>query len=413
MTSERTDLGTALWRYFADPAFRADHGGDVLARLAPEAPVLRRQRFFVVSGFDAVRRLAHHPDVRMALPDFPADVAARSPRFVAFFSRSLSFRDNADHGRLRAALAPAFVPAGLERVRTDVRTIVEDLLDTVTDGGDLVARLADPLPVHVTGRLLGVPRAQWPDLQAAGRGLLGVLKGAFPGTGAQPDPAWDDRGLEQLRDTARRILRGPADDAPVAVALAEAVARGEVAEDEAVDLVLLLLMTGVDTVTAAVTNAVHQLLDRPTELERLAAGAVDAGDLFDEAVRLLTPSPFGSRRVAADLRIPTQTGPVELRRDDAVLLCFAGANLDARRFPEPLAWRPGRRGATGLVYGHGTYHCLGAALARVQGQELLHALAERGVSRLDDGPVPWRAEISFRSPAVLPVRVGRRWRAVA
>ena len=96
-----------------------------------------------------------------------------------------------------------------------------------------------------------------------------------------------------------------------------------------------------------------------------------------------------------------------MRPGDAVLLCYAGANRDPGHFADPVSWRPDRRPAGGLGFGYGTYHCVGSALAGVQATATLEALADLDIARDPAaGPLRWREELSFRSPAELRVRVG-------
>ena len=393
------DLRSNTHRYFADAEFRVQHGREVLRRLPIEAPLLRFDRFWIASGFEQVRRLATRPELRMPAADFPAAVRDRHPGFVDFFASSLSFADRPDHARLRRVLTPHLTPAALDLLGPRIREIVAGLLPTDRTEFDLVDVVCRPLPVFVTALMLGVPDVEWAWLLRRSEGLLTVLKGSFPGTEKTRSAELTNGEFDELSEFALGVARG-ARGGLLGDAISTGLANGGLDETEAVNLVLLLFMTGVDTVTTALANAVHVLLDQPAGLAGIADGTADPALLFGEATRLITPSPFASRTVVADVEVGGET----FHRGDAVLLCYGAANLDPVRFPQPDAFRPDRRPAGTLTFGYGTYHCIGSALAGVEANAALTELAARGVTR-GESPWAWRRDLTFQGPDVLPVRL--------
>lgn len=90
-----------------------------------------------------------------------------------------------------------------------------------------------------------------------------------------------------------------------------------------------------------------------------------------------------------------------------MLLAFAAANLDPRRFEAPLEFRWDRTQNASMSFGHGAYFCLGAGLGSLQSELLLARLAQDGIALAQPADsLPWRSELTFNSPAVLPVRLG-------
>lgn len=401
-TADRSSLHQRAWSYFATDQIRGPLARALFADLSEQSPVLQLDRFWIVSSADVIRRIAVNPNFIMPQPTFPAPTLSAYPRFVEFFGRTLSFREGADHRRLRSVLAPTFATRAVNGVAAEVAAIVEELLDSVTGQGeiDLVERVTDVLPMRVTARALGVPESEWAWLEQAGRGMLAVIGSSFPGVGTTAQPLSND-GFAQLREYAERLVLQPSRPGTLADDVYAAVRAGQLDTQEAVDLALLLFMTGIDTVSAAIANCVNAILDRPATMEAVERGELGVADVFAEATRLDTPLPFVVRAVTTDVELMPG---VALAPGDAVMLCLGGANLDVARFIDPLAWLPGQRPAS-LTFGHGIHHCVGAALATVQAQALVSALLGRGISR-GAGDAVWRSDLSFHAVRRLPVRIG-------
>ncbi|MFF9852905.1 cytochrome P450 [Streptomyces litmocidini] len=395
-----------VWRWFAMRENCAEDNTDLFAALAVESPVVHFPGLWVVSRHDLVTKLSNHPALTMVSPDFPAEIREGNPEFTAFFSRSMSVRAPEDHRRLRGVLAREFSARNIERLRERIDTIVDGLIVPRAHGApfDFVAEVAVPLPSLVTAALLGLPEQDWPQVTRWARGLLAQLGKSFPGVVQTADPI-SVTGFQELRAYVSDIVdarHGGGED--VISRLNQAAASGQMSRDEVIDMVLLLFMTGVDTVTSGLTNTLACLLTRPDDWQRVVDDPRRwAGVAWAESLRLLTPVTFGARMAAEDTRV----GPLHFRAGEVVLLSFAAANLDPRRFEDPLAFRWDRNQSASLAFGHGAYFCLGAGLGGLQAEATLSRLARTGVElatpvdRLD-----WRAELTFNSPAELPVRVG-------
>ncbi|MEV7022443.1 cytochrome P450 [Kitasatospora sp. NPDC093558] len=396
-----------VWRWFALRENCAEDNTDLFARLVTESPVVHMPGLWVVSRHDLVTKLSNHPAFTMVNPEFPAEIRADNPEFTEFFGRSMSVRAPEDHRRLRGVLAREFTGRAVERLRERVTGIVDGLLAPLRDGApfDFVTEIAVPLPSLVTAALLDLPEEDWPQIGRWARGLLAQLGKSFPGSAQTTAPISVD-GFRALRAYVADVVdarHGGGED--VVSRLNRAADAGQMSRDEVIDMVLLLFMTGVDTVTSGLTNALTCLLDRPADWQRVQDDPARwAGAAWAESIRLLTPVTFGARVAAEE----AECGPLRFAAGDVVLLSFAAANLDPRRFEDPLAFRWDRNQSASLSFGHGAYFCLGAGLGGLQAELALSRIAEIGIAPavpLDS--LPWRSELTFNSPAELPVRLGR------
>jgi cytochrome P450 len=302
----------------------------------------------------------------------------RAPAFTELLrgdllSRSMIGADAPEHTRLRRLVSKAFTARRVEALRPRVEEITDGLLDRITPQGraDLIAEFALPLPITVIGELLGVPEADRARFRRWTDEML--------------DQPLDRRFDEERIMAARRRLRGyvidlvaakresPAED--LLTGLIETSDEGErLDEQELLAMTFLLLVAGYVTTVNLIGNGTVALLRAPEQLERLRAdpslipGAVEEFLRFDGPV-----NPGVTRYATEDLEI----AGVRIARGDVVLLATAAADRDPARFPDPdrLDVAAAERGHLG--FGHGIHYCLGAPLARLEGQVAFAALLAR------------------------------------
>lgn len=393
------DVARQVWRRFSGRESSAVDNSDMFAQLVAEAPVLKLAGMHLVSHYDLLTRISGHPAFGMAPAEFPEQVRDKNPGFVDFFANSLSVLPADDHRRLRSILTKEFSHRSVQRLRGRISDIVDDLLEKPLADGEceFVSQLAVPLPVLVTAAMLGFPEEEWPQVAEWGEGLIAQINQSFPTGGARnfdPISAPEfDRLRDYVQDTLRQRADGEGDD--LITRLYRAVPAGRASLDEVVNLVLLLFMTGVDTVTGALSNAVLGMLRRPDAWRALVEDPTLAQTAFTEATRLTTPVSFGARIVLQDVEL----GGVSFTAGETVLLAFAGGNRDPRQFDEPNQFRWDRPPNSNVSFGHGAYYCIGAMLGTVESEIVLRALARHGAA-LAPGPdaVSWRGELAFNSP---------------
>lgn len=375
----------------------------LFAQAASDGLLLRRGRLVAVYGPDEIRAILASDAVQMPIPQFPEAVRDAVPSFVDLFSEALPFREPAAHARLRSILLAPFSPRNVRSLGAQIEGLAAELVDAAATGDtvDLVSAVAGPLPTRVIATLIGAPRPLWDALDRAGHAMLARLTTTYLGEGGASAPPIDEGGFSQVCTLLRDILS--ASTLPVhsvGASLHVAVAAGDATAREALGLLVLLYMTGIDTVAAAVATAALTLLEYPDWAAKIARDPRSVGPFVDEVLRLDPPLPYSIRAVRSEAEV----AGIRLSPGDRVVLCQASAGLDPRRFPDPLAFLPGER-APALSFGHGLHRCLGAALARQQVAAVVVRLAALGVSAAFDD-LTWATLPSIHTPIALPVRIG-------
>lgn len=363
--------------------------------------------------------LTRHHDVKLVLgdPRFSADrigpfLSGLSPerreryrRLGSSLSHWVVFNDPPRHGRLRSLQSPAFAPPRMAEARPLVERIVEDLLDRIEGKQriDFVAEVAYPLPVLVIALLLGVPTEDidrfrvWSDEMAL---FIGSATGA-------PDK-WDraQAGLAAMEDYFVRLVekrRGdPRND--LLTALIHAEEDGDrLSREELLTNALGLLFAGHETTTNLLGNGLLSLLRAPDRIDWLREDPERVADALEELLRYDGP-------VGAIVRVAREEVELEGRRilpGRRVFAMINAANRDPLRFPEPDRLDLARRPNPHLAFGHGIHYCLGAPLARLEGEILFRALLRRFPRiALADGPLEWRDSLVLRGLKSLPILPG-------
>lgn len=315
---------------------------------------------------------------------------------------SLLALDPPDHTRLRRLAQPAFAPRRLEQFRGSARTVTARLLDAAAARGtfDLTADLAAPLPISVIAELLAIPDVDTPRFARWGRALGAALDGvrSVRHAHALARATADLRAL--FADLVERRRAAPGED--VVSQLVQALDEGTLTLDELVSLAQLLLVAGFETTTNLIGNAVRALHATGT-WDDLVADPGRAAGTVEETLRFDPPVQLTARFAHADVEI----GGRALRRDSGVLVLLAAAGRDPAAHPDPDRFDIGREQATAhLAFSGGPHYCLGAALARMEGEVALEMLAQRMPRLRPAGRIVPRAATILRGPRRFPVRAG-------
>jgi cytochrome P450 len=314
---------------------------------------------------------------------------------------SLLTIDPPDHTRLRRLAQPAFAPRRLAHYREVAEQVTGELLDAALDRGgpfDLVAELASPLPIKVISALLDVP-----DVDSARFARWGLALGSSLDGVRSPSHVRElTRATDDLRALFGQLLEQrrahPGED--VISTLAGAVDGGTATPDEVLALAQLLLVAGFETTTNLIGNAVQAMHRTPGQWAALAADPSLAATAVEETLRYDPPVQLTARFAHEDVEI----GDLRLRRDSGVLVLMASANRDPEVHPDPDRFDLHReQAAPHLAFSGGAHYCLGAPLARLEGEVALRLLAERAPRLRPAGdPVP-RVATVLRGPLHLPV----------
>jgi cytochrome P450 len=291
------------------------------------------------------------------------------------FARHMLTVDPPDHTRLRRLVSAAFSPRRVEALRADVQTIADDLLDDIAAQGpdtrvDLVTAFAFPLPFTVICELLGVPN---PDRAPLGQGFTKLLvPTSTPAEYAAAKEA-SDAVVAMLGALVEAKQNVPGDD--LVSALIDARDGEERLDNqELLSTILQLMVAGHDTTASLIGNSVVALFRNPAQLAQLRADPTKISKAIEEFLRYDAPVPHSTFRYTSE---PVNIGGVAIPAGAQVIICLAAANRDSNRYASPERLDLDRGGARHLAFGHGIHHCLGAPLARMEGQLALGSLLRR------------------------------------
>jgi cytochrome P450 len=321
----------------------------------------------------ALNDLRFSKDMHAALA-LGSDVVAEGLPGPAFARHMLSV-DPPDHTRLRRLVSAAFSPRRIEALRPRVQSIVDDLLDDVAASGpdsrvDLVGTFAFPLPFTVICELLGVPE---PDRLPLGRGLTALLVPTpTPAAYARAKEA-SDAVVAMLEALVEAKQRTPGDDL-VSGLLSARDGEERLDNQEMLSTIFQLIVAGHDTTASLIGTSVVTLFRNPDQLAQLSADPDMIPAAIEECLRYDAPVPHATFRYAIE---PVEIGDVTIPAGSQVIICLAAANRDADRYEDSELFDIDRAEMRHLAFGHGIHHCLGAALARMEGQVALASLLRR------------------------------------
>ena len=372
------------------------------ARLRTRSPVHRSRlmRAWVFSRYadvDAILR-DHH---RFSNDPIERDPTIRQPASLPGpEDSSMLFLDPPDHTRLRALVNKAFTRRAIHALEPHVRRLMEALLDDVDPAGfDLIEAVAEPLPVTVIAEMLGVP----PEDRARFRGWSNQRARIVDPTMTPRERELAGRAGRSLDEYFLPIIRerraAPAND--IISALVQAEEQGDVlTENEMLDMLRLLLVAGNETTTNLIGNGMLALLRHPDELARLREDPGLIPTAVEELLRFDSPVQMDFRGALADCEV----NGFAVRKRNNIVLLLGSANRDPDAFSDPDRLDVGRRDSNHISFGRGIHHCLGAALARLEGRIALEVLLERfsSIRLLDERPV-FRNAIVLRGLESLPV----------
>ena len=329
---------------------------------------------WLVAGYDEALAALNDPrlskDMHAALATGSGVVAEGLPGPA--FARHMLTVDPPDHTRLRRLVSAAFSPKRVEALRTHVQTIADDLLDDVAAQGpdsqvDLVRAFAFPLPFTVICELLGVPV---PDRAPLGRGFTELLVPTPTTAEYAAAKEASDAVVAMLEALVEAKQKDPGDDLVSGLISARDGAE-RLDNQELLSTIFQLIVAGHDTTASLIGNSLVALFRNPGQLAELRADPIKIPTAIEEFLRYDAPVPHATFRYTAE---PVDLGGVAIPAGAQVIICLAAANRDEGRFTRPDKLDLDRSEARHLAFGHGIHHCLGAPLARMEGQLALGTL---------------------------------------
>ena len=395
----------------ANPQFKANPY-PFYARLRAEAPVWRtalpdKRVAWLVTRYEDVAGVLRDDTFAKDRLNAMDPVQLRKtpwvPGFLKPLERNMLDLDDPDHARLRALVSKAFTPRLIEWLRGRIETLSEELLDVMErkGGAELVGDYALPIPATVIAELLGVPAEdrrkfhRWSGKLvsvSSGRDMLRALPAALAFT-------------RYLRKIIERRRAEPGDDLLTALVRAEE-AGDKLSEDEVLAMAFLLLVAGHETTVNLIASGALALLEHPKQAEALSSDPSLTKPAVEELLRYTSPVELATERYAReDVEIAGTTIP----RGELVLAVLGSANHDEREFEDPDVLNVTRDPNRHLAFGRGgVHHCLGAPLARMEGQIAISALLRRFPhARLAVVPetLRWRRGLFLRGLHMLPLVV--------
>ena len=317
--------------------------------------------------------------------------------------KQMLFMDPPAHTRLRSLASQAFSPARVAVLRTHIRDIVKRLLDGVQDKGemDVIRDLGDPLPAIVTAEMLGVPTDDRHQLKAWSADFAEML-GNF-----QHNPEHAPRMLRAVEEMTSyfkdQVLaqRDHPREGLVHSLMTAEVDGDRLTDEEVVATCIVTMVGGLETTTNLIGNGVLTLLRHPEQLHRMREDPSLIPSAVEEMLRYESPSQHTGRLAPDDVEL----GGRLIRKGQAVMAVMAAANRDPERFPEPDRFDVSRTDNRHLAFGYAAHFCFGAALARVEGQEVFEAIARRLYDlELQPGSLTWRNNLGLRGMIALPIK---------
>jgi cytochrome P450 len=268
-----------------------------------------------------------------------------------------------DHTRLRKLVSKAFTPRMVEQLRPRIQSMMDRLVDGIAGAGevDLIAEVAEPLPVYVIAEMLGIPESDRRLLRPWSHDICLMYELNPSDDYARRSVRASAEFSEYLRSLSRERRARPGGD--LISALTQVVDEGDrLTEDELVGTCALLLNAGHEATVNVTGNGWWSLFRHPDQLAMLRADPSLLSTAVEELLRFDTPLPMFERWVLEDVEI----GGVRVPMGSELGLLFGSANRDPAAFEDPDRLDLGRAENPHLSFGAGVHFCLGAPLARVE-----------------------------------------------
>jgi cytochrome P450 len=329
--------------------------------------------------------------------------------------RNILHLNGADHTRLRSLVNPALTSRAVERWRPAMRDFLDRLYTEVAQAGrcEFVGAFAKPYPSQMIATVMGAPLEDAPRLHH----WSNWIQRQFDAASMMSERPLIEEAVAEFYEYARALLAArredPGDDliSTLLAAADPAHPSEKLSEEECVNLVLNVLIGGVDTTQSQLAHAIRLLAEHPEQWAALVEDHSLAERAVEEALRYEPITPFTARITVEELTYRDVTFP----KDTIVMVCAFTGNRDLPEDGEDASASAGsesfditveRPKARALTFGAGVHYCLGANLARLELEEGLKFLA-RKMPRLElDGEPVFESILGIYGLAELPIRFG-------
>ena len=318
---------------------------------------------------------------------------------------SLLGLDPPDHTRLRGLVQRTFTPRAISRMREQTTTIVDELLDELVEIQeiDLISQYAFVIPFAVIHQMLGLPDTEMTMVREWSQALSKTLEPFL--TPEEVDEAISGGVYmdEYLGEAIAHKRKHPKDDLLTALIEAEEE-EDRLSEDELRSMTSLLFIAGHETKVNLIGNGTHALLNNPDQLQIIREDESVDGTMVDELLRYDSPVQNSGRTLTQD----TIIGGVEIAAGETILTSLGSANHDEIFWGPTASELDVRRkdASRHLSFGNGIHHCLGAALARMEGEIAVANLVRRFPDLDFNGEPTYNGRVILRGRETFPVTLG-------
>lgn len=365
-----------------DPLFYSDPNA-AYAALHASCPTFywEEQKQWFFTGYDQVNGLLRdrrfgRQILHIATRDelgMPAP-AAHTAHFDKAEEHSLLEIEPPEHTRLRTLVNRAFVSRHVEKMTPEIAELANRLIDGFERDGqtELLASFADIIPVTMIARMIGIPEDMGPQLLKWSHDYVGMYM--FKRTRADEEAA--NRSAQEFADYVREVIAErraePRED--LLSHMIHTEHKGQfLTEDELISTTIVLLNAGHEATVHQIGNSVRAILESGLDPADLFCDEKTTERTVEETLRICAPVHIFQRYCLE----PCEIDGVSLKRGDKVSLILAAANLDPKKFSDPLTFKPTRDEGANLSFGAGIHFCIGAPLARLELNIVLPLLFQR------------------------------------
>jgi len=362
-------------------------------------------RGWLITDYTVAKQVLADPTIRKDVHQIRRIIDTTHPGVHAMGSdmaEHMLNTDPPDHTRLRRLVAKAFTPRSVAALVPRIEQIADELIAAIpthTGPVDLLSAFAFPLPITVICELLGIPATDRDQFRAWTNTIL------FAGTDSRETVLTAATNMNAyLRDLITDRRAHPGDDMLSGLVTATDTG-GNLTDTEVVSMTFLLLVAGHETTVNLIGNTMLTLLQNRKRLTELRAHPDQIPAALEEHLRHLGPVHIATLRFTTE---PVTLGDTTIGPDELVFVSLAAANRDPSRFPRPELVDYDRDNPGHLGFGHGIHVCLGAPLARAEGDIALTSLLThypRMSLATDPAALAWRTSSLIRGLDTLPVQL--------
>jgi len=334
---------------------------------------------------------------------FSKDVAKRyGPENQTVFVNNMLFSDPPDHRRLRGLVQKAFTPKLIADMRSHIQDIADDLLNNIgsRDKMNLIDEYAFPLPIIVISEILGVPLEDQDKFRVWSNSIIDASSSDH----AEMFEQHAKEFTEYLTDWFAKVRENPGTDLISQLVTAEESGQ-QLSENELLGVVSLLIIAGHETTVNLIGNGVLALLEHPEQRDLLIQKPELIHNAIEEMLRYNGPVEFSTSRWALeDVEFRGQS----IAKGELVIVALDSANRDADKFQDADIFDITRDKSSHLAFGKGIHLCLGAPLARLEGEIAINTLLARYPEiqlQTDVNELEWRPGMIVRGVKEIPVQL--------